>query len=135
MLRCDQCRQILFDNNIFEKKDFLKWSVRGGHPDKGGDYKKFQEVSSCNDDFFGIHKKCSGGIYPTYNNTEHNYTEYNYTSEYNRRQEELRKKKWAKKEAMAKDPYYISKKDRMEKEKIERMNSLKKAKDDKRNKR
>ena len=85
MANCEQCRQLLFDNNIFNKKDFLKWSVKGGHPDKGGNYKKFQEVSSCNDDFFGINKKCYGDIRNT--GRSYTYTEpgtyrsptYNYT--------------------------------------------------------
>ena len=120
MSNCDECRKILFNNNIFNKKDFLKWSLKGGHPDKGGDYRLFQEVSSCNDDFFGLNRKCSGEI--------HNLPTYNAYEEYLRRKEKRRQEREV---AKSKDPYYVNKKNRMEKEKIERMNSVKKAKSDK----
>jgi len=57
MKRCTQCKEFLFEKNISNKKDFLEWALKN-HPDKGGDVKVFDEISSCNDEYFGINPKC-----------------------------------------------------------------------------
>ena len=36
-------------HNIKSKKDFLKWAVKGGHPNKGGNTETFARMSTCND--------------------------------------------------------------------------------------
>lgn len=46
------------DNRIYNKKDYLKWAVSGGHPDKGGDTGLFQDVNNCveNNQFCNLRK-------------------------------------------------------------------------------
>tara|TARA_B110000977_G_C11085638_1_gene494586 strand:+ start:2056 stop:2286 length:231 start_codon:yes stop_codon:yes gene_type:complete len=36
-------------HNITNKKDFLQWALKGGHPNKGGTTKTFAMLSNCND--------------------------------------------------------------------------------------
>lgn len=56
--KCGKCKNILNSYGINDRKSFHRWSVTGGHPDKGGDYLIFQEVSSCND-MFGKEGLCN----------------------------------------------------------------------------
>jgi len=56
-MNCNDCKKVLKRYNINDLKSFRRWALRG-HPDKGGDVEIFKEVSNCNDDFFGINKKC-----------------------------------------------------------------------------
>jgi hypothetical protein len=43
------CLDVLKEHNIETVRDFNKWALKGGHPDKGGDTAIFQEVSDCVD--------------------------------------------------------------------------------------
>ena len=43
------CLDVLKEHNIETVRDFNYWALRGGHPDKGGDTRIFQEVSDCVD--------------------------------------------------------------------------------------
>jgi len=45
--RVVSCDEIMCENKIYNKKDWKFWSVRGGHPDKGGDTADFQDVLNC----------------------------------------------------------------------------------------
>lgn len=38
--------KFLNEMNLFERKDYLRWIVKGGHPDKGGDPEIFKTVTS-----------------------------------------------------------------------------------------
>jgi hypothetical protein len=50
--KCGKCKNtILGPKGIVDKKSFWKWSVKGGHPDKGGNEDIFKDVSACNDMF------------------------------------------------------------------------------------
>ncbi len=46
-----RCTNLMCSNDIFNKHDFRKWAVKGGHPDKGGSTARFQNVLNC------IHKE------------------------------------------------------------------------------
>lgn len=43
------CQKIMCSKDIKTKKDYHKWAVRGGHPDKGGSTAVFQDVQNCVD--------------------------------------------------------------------------------------
>jgi len=43
------CQKELCKLGITNDKTFRKWSVKGGHPDKGGDGKYYAKVSDCRD--------------------------------------------------------------------------------------
>ena len=45
--RGDPCKQIMCSKGIANRKGYLKWSVKGGHPDKGGSTSVFQDVNNC----------------------------------------------------------------------------------------
>ena len=55
---CDKCLNELENQNIQNKKDFHRWSLKN-HPDKGGSLEKYQEISNCNDIFYGNNPKCN----------------------------------------------------------------------------
>ena len=61
MINCKPCKTLLASKGIASKKEFHKWSVRGGHPDKGGNQSIFQDVSNCNDLYFGNDARCNWG--------------------------------------------------------------------------
>jgi hypothetical protein len=52
---CDNCVKAFEDENIYDRKSFLKWSVKN-HPDKGGNREKFQLISNCNELFYKYDK-------------------------------------------------------------------------------
>ncbi len=41
------CDEIMCQNKIYNRKGYLKWSQKGGHPDKGGRTAVFQDVLNC----------------------------------------------------------------------------------------
>ena len=57
MNRCKECKELLFEKNISSKKDFLKRALKN-HTDKGDNESIFADVSSCNDEYFGIDPLC-----------------------------------------------------------------------------
>lgn len=42
-----ECIDLMCKNNIHNKKEYLRWAVAGGHPDKGGNTAIFQGVNTC----------------------------------------------------------------------------------------
>ena len=36
------CRTAMCKKSIYNRKDFLKWALKGGHPNKGGSTALFQ---------------------------------------------------------------------------------------------
>lgn len=48
-----RCPELMKKLDIYNKKQFRKWAVKGGHPDKGGAKSLFQQVNNC----------VEGGIY------------------------------------------------------------------------
>ena len=69
--KCKKCKKLLLDNDIMSNKDFLKWSLKN-HPDKGGSYKKFQDMSTCND-AFNKDKICKYECDPEYQKVRRGY--------------------------------------------------------------
>jgi hypothetical protein len=57
--KCRTCKTTLLENKIGNRKEFRRWALKGGSPDKGGDKEIFQNVSDCNDIFFGNDAKCN----------------------------------------------------------------------------
>jgi hypothetical protein len=47
----EQCKQRLEQEGIQTRSDFRRWAARN-HPDKGGDARRFQEISECMDMVF-----------------------------------------------------------------------------------
>ena len=45
----NRCVNTMCNYNIFNKKDFLLWALKGGHPNKGGSTNLFATISDCND--------------------------------------------------------------------------------------
>ena len=43
------CKTEMCKKDIYNRKEFLKWAVKGGHPNKGGSTKIFQVLSACAD--------------------------------------------------------------------------------------
>lgn len=43
----DECQEIMCDRGLRNRRDFIKWGARGGHPDKGGDTALFQDALNC----------------------------------------------------------------------------------------
>ena len=45
--KADPCSAVMCPKGIRTRKDYLRWSARGGHPDKGGSTAAFQSVNNC----------------------------------------------------------------------------------------
>ena len=43
----NDCEKLMCNKGIKDKKGFLKWAARGGHPDKGGSEEVFKKVHPC----------------------------------------------------------------------------------------
>ena len=52
---CNNCVKEFENENIYDRKSFLKWSIKN-HPDKGGDAEKFKILTNCNDLFYKYEK-------------------------------------------------------------------------------
>ena len=44
-----ECQRLMCARGIRTRKDFLRWALKGGHPNKGGNTKMFASISDCND--------------------------------------------------------------------------------------